>query len=162
MEPLPPTPLCRERMVRIFGTPLLVELELDWSLSFQPLLWCVQPVFRCIWCLFEHLPMVCLAVAPTSPVDHELLMSPMRFHTRSCPLRLRLLGEATYEPSVIRSNMDEDTAASIDAPVNMAHFCSVDPFVRPALDFTSDDVDSFLRSLTGNFDDILQDPAYNT
>ncbi|KAJ1148168.1 hypothetical protein NDU88_001006 [Pleurodeles waltl] len=105
--------------------------------------------------------MVCLAVAPTSPVDRKLLMSPMRVHSRSCPLRLRLLREATYEPSVTRSNMDEDTAASIDAPVNVAHFCSVDPFVRPAIDFTSDDVDSFLRSLTGDFDDILQDPAYN-
>ncbi|KAJ1196389.1 hypothetical protein NDU88_000260, partial [Pleurodeles waltl] len=81
MEPLTSTPLCRERMVRIFSTPLLLELEFDWSLSFRPLLWCVQPVFRCIWCLFEHLPMVCLAVSPTCPVDHELLMSPMRVHT---------------------------------------------------------------------------------
>ncbi|KAJ1150306.1 hypothetical protein NDU88_003101 [Pleurodeles waltl] len=87
---IPTTQLCRERMVWIFDASLLVELERDWSLSFKPLLWCVQPVFRCVWCLFENLPMVCLAVAPASPVDQEQLMSPMRVHSRSCPLRLRL------------------------------------------------------------------------
>ncbi|KAJ1217070.1 hypothetical protein NDU88_004665 [Pleurodeles waltl] len=122
MEPLPPTQLCRERMVRIFNASLLVELERDWSLSFRPLRWCVQPVFRCVWCLFEHLPMVCLAVAPSSPVDQELLMSPMKVHSQSCPLRLRLLREATYEPSVLISITDNGTAAGGPAQETDTHY----------------------------------------
>ncbi|KAJ1217000.1 hypothetical protein NDU88_004597 [Pleurodeles waltl] len=85
----------------------------------------------------------------------------MRVHTRSCPLRLTLLREVTYEPSVLRSTMDDGTATDDFTLETTAHYCSVDPVVSLALNLTSDDVDSFLGSLVGDFDDTLRDHAYS-
>ncbi|KAJ1192794.1 hypothetical protein NDU88_002100 [Pleurodeles waltl] len=161
MEPLPPAQLCHERMVQVFNAPLLEELEHDWSLSFQPVLWCGQPVFRCVWCLFGHLPTVYIVVTPVPPVDQALLISPM-----SCPLRLRLIREATYEPPlmndlVLFGTVESATPAGGPAQETATHYCSVEPSAYPVIDLTSDYVASFLRSFLFNgFKDALQDHDY--
>ncbi|KAJ1091342.1 hypothetical protein NDU88_004469 [Pleurodeles waltl] len=54
MKALPSAQLCRECMMQQFGATLLEHLGCDWSLSFSPVLDCVQTVFRGRWCSFEH------------------------------------------------------------------------------------------------------------
>ncbi|KAJ1210889.1 hypothetical protein NDU88_006251 [Pleurodeles waltl] len=94
---LPSAQLCRERMMQHFGATLLGHLECDWSLSFRPVLDCVQPVFRCLWCSFEHALALCLSLQCSPMVDTDLLMFPIRAHSQTCALRMRLLREAVYE-----------------------------------------------------------------
>ncbi|KAJ1125248.1 hypothetical protein NDU88_003682 [Pleurodeles waltl] len=94
---LPSAQLCRERMMQRFGATLLAHLECDWSLSFRRVLDCVQPVFRCLWCSFEHALAFCLSLQRSPVVDPDLLMFPIRAHSQTCALRLRMLREADYE-----------------------------------------------------------------
>ncbi|KAJ1198029.1 hypothetical protein NDU88_001873 [Pleurodeles waltl] len=97
MKALPSAQLCRERMIQQYGATLLEHLGRDWSLSFRPVLDCVQPVFRCRWCSFEHALEVCLSQQRPSVIDADLLMFSLRVHYQTCSLRLRLLREADYE-----------------------------------------------------------------
>ncbi|KAJ1121108.1 hypothetical protein NDU88_009236 [Pleurodeles waltl] len=78
---LPSAQLCRERMMQHFGATLLGHLECDWSLSFRPVLDCVQPVFWCLWCSFEHALAFCLSLQRPPVVDPDLLMFPDLFTT---------------------------------------------------------------------------------
>ncbi|KAJ1139762.1 hypothetical protein NDU88_006129 [Pleurodeles waltl] len=99
MWALPSAQLCCERMMQHYGATLLGHLECDWSLSSRPVLYCVQPVFQCRWCSFEHALDICLSQQRPPLVDADLLMFPMRAHSQTCALRLRLrlLREADYE-----------------------------------------------------------------
>ncbi|KAJ1135537.1 hypothetical protein NDU88_001976 [Pleurodeles waltl] len=106
MMALPSAQLCRERMMQYFGATLLEQLECDWSLSFRPVLFCVQPVFRCLWCSFEYALEVCLSQHRLPAVDAHLLMFSLRVHSQTCALRLRLLREANYELPFLEEVVD--------------------------------------------------------
>ncbi|KAJ1106917.1 hypothetical protein NDU88_004315 [Pleurodeles waltl] len=108
--------LCRERMMQHFVATLLGHLECDWSLSFRPVLDCVQPVFLCLWCSFEHALALCLSLQRPPVVDTDLLMFPIRAHSQTCALRLRFLGEAVYEIPFL----EEDGIVSFIAPARGA------------------------------------------
>ncbi|KAJ1138452.1 hypothetical protein NDU88_004836 [Pleurodeles waltl] len=108
--------LCRERMMQHFGATLLEHLECDWSLSFRPVLDCVQPVFRCLWCSFEHALALCLSLQRPPMVDSDLLMFPIRAHSQTCALRMRLLREAVYEIPFL----EEDGIVSFIGPARGA------------------------------------------
>ncbi|KAJ1081424.1 hypothetical protein NDU88_001606 [Pleurodeles waltl] len=97
MTAFPSAQLCRERMMQHFEATLLEHLECDGSLSFRPFLYCVQPVFRWLWCSFEHALEDCLSQQRPPAIDADLLMFSLRIHHQSCALRLRLLREANYE-----------------------------------------------------------------
>ncbi|KAJ1098610.1 hypothetical protein NDU88_003717 [Pleurodeles waltl] len=116
MWALPSAQLCHERMMQHFGATLLEHLECDWSLSFRPVLDCVQPVFRCHWCSFEHALDVCLSQQRPPVVDADLLMFPMRAHYQTCALQLRLLREADYELPFLKE-VDDD---SFKGPLTLA------------------------------------------
>ncbi|KAJ1096129.1 hypothetical protein NDU88_001273 [Pleurodeles waltl] len=113
---LPSAQLCRERMMQHFGATLLGHLECDWSLSFRPVLDCVQPVFRCLWCSFEHALALCLSLQRPPMVDTDLLMFPIRAHSQTCALRMCLLREAVYEIPFL----EEDGIVSFMGPARGA------------------------------------------
>ncbi|KAJ1143272.1 hypothetical protein NDU88_009582 [Pleurodeles waltl] len=113
---LPSAQLCCERMMQHFGATLLGHLECDWSLSFRPVLDCVQPEFRCLWCSFEHALAYCLSLQRPPVVDTDLLMFPIRAHSQTCALRLRLLREAVYEIPFL----EEDGIVSFIGPARVA------------------------------------------
>ncbi|KAJ1201423.1 hypothetical protein NDU88_005233 [Pleurodeles waltl] len=113
MRALPSAQLCREQH---FGATLLGNMECDWSLSFRPVLDCVQPVFRCLWCSFEHALAFCLSLQRPQVVDGDLLMFPVRAHSQTCALHLRLLREAVYEIPFL----EEDGIVSFVGPARDA------------------------------------------
>ncbi|KAJ1169813.1 hypothetical protein NDU88_001703 [Pleurodeles waltl] len=127
---LPSAQLCRERMMQHFGATLLGNLECDWSLSFRPVLDCVQPVFRCLWCSFEHALALCLSLQRPQVVDLDLLMFPIRAHSQTCALRLRLLREAVYEipfqeEDGFVSIIDPTRGAALNGFGTLEHTCSM-------------------------------------
>ncbi|KAJ1198806.1 hypothetical protein NDU88_002645 [Pleurodeles waltl] len=97
MWALPSAQLCRERMMQQFGATLLEYLVCNWTLSSRPVLDCVQPLFQCRWCSFEHALNVCLSQQRPPVVDADLLMFSMRAHYQTCALQQCLLREADYE-----------------------------------------------------------------
>ncbi|KAJ1082612.1 hypothetical protein NDU88_002777 [Pleurodeles waltl] len=140
-------------MMQPFGATLLEYLECDWSLSFRPVLDCVQPVFRCRWCSFEHALDVCLSQQCPTVVDADLLMSPMRAHYQISVLRLRLLREATYEiPFLEEVDIDSFTgstraAALVDTGA-LEHTCSLVVFGVDFPVLSSAKVETLLVSMT--------------
>ncbi|KAJ1139934.1 hypothetical protein NDU88_006296 [Pleurodeles waltl] len=127
---LPSVQLCRERMIQRFGATLLGHLECDWSLSFRPVLDCVQPVFRCLWCSFEHALAFCLSLQRSPVVDPDLLMIPIRAHSQTCALRLRLLREAVYEIPFLEEDgivsfIGPARSAALDGLGALEHTCSM-------------------------------------
>ncbi|KAJ1217482.1 hypothetical protein NDU88_005076 [Pleurodeles waltl] len=153
MRALPSAQLCRERMMQHFGATLLEHLECEWSLSFRPVLDCVQPVFRCRWCSFEHVLDLCLSQQRPPVVDADLLMLPMRAHYQACVLRLRLPREADYEiPFLEEVDMNSfagsaQDAALVDTGV-LEHTWSLVVFGVDFPVFSSAEVETLLLSMT--------------
>ncbi|KAJ1191554.1 hypothetical protein NDU88_000870 [Pleurodeles waltl] len=150
---LPSAQLCRERMMQHFGATLLEHLECDWSLSFRPVLDCVQPVFRCHWCSFEHALDVCLSQQCPPVVDADLLMFPLRAHYQTCALRLRLLREADYEiPFLEEVDINSFTGSERDAALvdtgDLEHTCSLIVFGVDFPVLSSAKVENILLSMT--------------
>ncbi|KAJ1135287.1 hypothetical protein NDU88_001727 [Pleurodeles waltl] len=153
MWALPSAQLCRERMMQHFGATLLGHLECDWSLSFRPVLDCVQPVFRCRWCDLEHALDVCFSQQRPLVVDADLLMFPMRAHYQTCALRLRLLREADYEiPFLEEVDINLFTGSVWDAALvdtgALEHTCSLIVFGVDFLVLSSAEVENLLLSMT--------------
>ncbi|KAJ1163927.1 hypothetical protein NDU88_004379 [Pleurodeles waltl] len=153
MWALPSAQLCRERMMQHFGATLLEYLECNWSLSFRPVLDCVQHVFRCRWCSFEHALDVCLSQQRPPVVDADLLMFPMRAHYQTCMLRLRVLREATYEiPFLAEVDIDSFTGSTQDAALvdtgALEHTCSLVVFGVDFPVLSSAEVKTLLLSMT--------------
>ncbi|KAJ1089569.1 hypothetical protein NDU88_002720 [Pleurodeles waltl] len=153
MWALPSVQLCRERMMQHFGATLLGHLDCDWSLSFRPVLDCVQPVFRCRWCSFEHALDVCLSQQRPPVVDADLLMFPMRADSQTCVLRLRLLREADFEiPFLeevdINSFTDSVWNATLVDSEALEHTCSLIVFGVDFPVLSSAEVDNLLLSKT--------------
>ncbi|KAJ1168865.1 hypothetical protein NDU88_000778 [Pleurodeles waltl] len=153
MWALPSAQLCRERMMQQLRATLLGHLECDWSLSFRPVLDCVQPVFRCRWCSFEHALVVCLSQQRPPVVDADLLMFPMRAHSQTCALRLRLLREADYEiPFLEEVDINSFTGPAQDAALvaseALEHTCSLIVFGVDFPVLSSAEVENLLLSMT--------------
>ncbi|KAJ1152887.1 hypothetical protein NDU88_005661 [Pleurodeles waltl] len=130
MWALPSVQLCRERMMQHFGATLLGHLECDWSLSFRPVLDCVQPV-----------------------VDADLLMFPVRAYSQTCALRLRLLREADYEiPFLEEVDINSFTGPARDAALDdseaLEHTCSLIVFSMDFPVLSSAEVENILLSVT--------------
>ncbi|KAJ1082728.1 hypothetical protein NDU88_002893 [Pleurodeles waltl] len=152
MWALPSTQLCREGMMQHFGATLLGNLECDWSLSFRPVLDWVQPVFRCLWCPFEHALSLCLSLQRLPMVDADLLMFPVRAHSQTCALRLRLLREAVYkipflEEDGIVSFVGSARDAALDGSRALEHTCSMIVFGVDFPVLTSAEVENILLSV---------------
>ncbi|KAJ1088208.1 hypothetical protein NDU88_001367 [Pleurodeles waltl] len=153
MKALPSAQLCRERMMHHFGATLLEHLGCDWSLSFRPVLDCVQPVFRCSWCSFEHALEVCLSQQCPSVIDADLLMFSLRVHYQTCVLRLRLLREADYEiPFLEEVTINSFIGTARDAALvdtgAMEHTCSLVVFDMDLPVLSSVEVENLLLSMT--------------
>ncbi|KAJ1219018.1 hypothetical protein NDU88_006589 [Pleurodeles waltl] len=152
MWALPSAQLCRERMMQHFGATLLGRLDCDWSLSFRPVLDCVQPVFRCLCCSFEHALALCLSLQRPPVVDADLLMFPVRAHSQICALRLRLLREAVYEIPFLEEDgivlfvgLAQD--ATLDGSGALEHTCSMIVFGMYFPVLTSAEVENILLSM---------------
>ncbi|KAJ1186748.1 hypothetical protein NDU88_003529 [Pleurodeles waltl] len=162
MTALPSAQLCRERMVQYFGATLLEQFECGWSLSFRPVLHCVQPVFWCLWCSFECALEVCLSTQRLPTVDADLLMFSLRVHYRTCALRLRLLREATYELPFLE-NVAHDSSLGTPWNATLAeateHICSLTLLGDDFATLTSAEVEDLLLSMSqesiGTFQNIL-------
>ncbi|KAJ1148899.1 hypothetical protein NDU88_001723 [Pleurodeles waltl] len=150
MWALPSAQLCRERMMQHFGATLLGHLECDWSLSFRPVLDCVQPVFRCRWWDLEHALDVCLSQQRPPVVGADLLMFPMRAHYQTW---LRLLREADYEiPFLEEVDINSFTGSVRDAALvdtgALEHTCSLIVFGVEFPVLSSAEVENLLLSMT--------------
>ncbi|KAJ1130794.1 hypothetical protein NDU88_009141 [Pleurodeles waltl] len=153
MWALPSVQLYRERMMQHFRATLLGHLECDWSLSFRPVLDCVQPVFRCRWCSFEYALDVCLSQQRPPVVDADLLMFPVRAHSQTCALRMRLLCEADYEiPFLEEVDINSFTGPTRDAALvdseALEHTCSLIVFGVYFPVLSSAEVETLLLSMT--------------
>ncbi|KAJ1171810.1 hypothetical protein NDU88_003668 [Pleurodeles waltl] len=153
MTALPSAQLCHERMMQHFGATLLEHLECDWSLSFRLVVYCVQPVFRCLWCSFEHALKVCLSQQRPPAIDADLLMFSLRVHYQTCTLRLHLLREANYEipfleEVAINSSMGTTRdAAQVDTGA-MEHICFLVVFGVDFPVLSSTEVEDLWLSIT--------------
>ncbi|KAJ1091795.1 hypothetical protein NDU88_004910 [Pleurodeles waltl] len=152
MKALPSAQLCRERIMQQFGAALLEHLGCDWSLSFRPVLDCVQPVFRCHWCSFEYALEVCLSQQRPSVIDADLLLFLLRVHYQTCTVRLRLLREADYElPFLEEVNIDSLMVTARDAALvdtgAMEHTCSLVVFGADLPVLSSAKVEDLLLSM---------------